>query len=354
MNLAELGEFGFIDRIRRQVADGAGVVQGIGDDCAALQLPPGELLLTTSDLLIEGVHFRRDWTGMEDLGHKSVAVNLSDIAAMGGTPRYLYLALGVPGDLALTALEVLVAGFVAACADYGVTLVGGDTCRSPGPLFISVTAEGSVPGGELVRRSGARPGDAIYVTGTLGDSALALQALQRGETPDAALLRRHHRPTARTTAGRAVAAAGLATAMIDVSDGLLADLGHLLDAGRVGAVLETAALPLSPAAGHRLVAAPALLELVLGGGEDYELLFTVAPGNEAQLVGLAAGWSVPVTRIGQVLPPNDGLQLSDPGGAAAGWCRAVSTIFPQAAEGVAMRRPFRPRVGPMFARLQAR
>lgn len=309
MKLAELGEFGFIERIRRQVTDGAGVVQGIGDDCAALQLPPGELLLTTSDLLIEGVHFRRDWTGMLDLGHKSVAVNVSDIAAMGGTPRFLYLALGVPAELPVVELESLVEGFVAACGDYGVTLAGGDTCRSPGPLFISVTAEGSVPAGELVRRSGATPGDAIYVTGTLGDSALALQALLRQEAPPPELLRRHHRPTARIAAGRALAAAGLATAMIDVSDGLLADLGHLLKGSGAGALLDTAALPLSAPAARLVAEQPQRLDLVLGGGEDYELLFTVPSGEEARLAKLAAGWSVPVSRIGRILPPDDGLQL---------------------------------------------
>jgi thiamine-monophosphate kinase len=311
MKLAELGEFGFIARIRQQVADGAGVVQGIGDDCAALELPAGELLLTTSDLLIEGVHFRRDWTGMDDLGYKCAAVNVSDIAAMGGTPRFLYLALGIPAELPLAELEALVGGFLAACSEYGTTLAGGDTCRSPGPLFISVTAEGSVPPGELVRRSGARPGDAIYVTGTLGDSALALYDLERGRTPDAALLTRHHRPTARSTAGRRLATAGLATAMIDISDGLLADLGHILESGAAGAVVDAAALPLSPAALARLQAAPELFERVLSGGEDYELLFTVAPADETRLAALVSAWPLPVTRIGQVTPPAEGLRVRD-------------------------------------------
>jgi thiamine-monophosphate kinase len=307
MKLDQLGEFGFIARIRGAVHDAPEVVLGIGDDCAALELPAGDLLLTTSDLLIEGVHFRRDWTGMEDLGRKSVAVNVSDIAAMGGTPRFLYLALGVPADLALDDLEALVGGFLAGCTEYGATLAGGDTCRSPGPLFISVTAEGSIPPGELVRRSGARPGDAIYVTGTLGDSALALYDLERGRTPAAELLARHHRPTARSTAGRRLAAAGLATAMIDISDGLLADLGHILAAGPAGAILETAALPLSPPAAARLEAQPELLGLVLGGGEDYELLFTVTPEKEPRLAALARDWPLPVTRIGRVTPPDGGL-----------------------------------------------
>lgn len=333
MKLEELGEFGFIARIRRQVADGAGVAQGIGDDCAALELPPGELLLTTNDLLIEGVHFRRDWTGMDDLGRKSVAVNVSDIAAMGGTPRFLYLGLGIPAGLDLAELEALVGGFVAGCAEYGATLAGGDTCRSPGPLFISVTAEGSIPPGELVRRSGAYPGEAIYVTGTLGDSALALHDLQQGRIPVAELLARHRRPTARSNAGRQIAAAGLATAMIDISDGLFADLGHLLAAAQAGALLKAEALPLSPAAASRLEAEPGLFELVLGGGEDYELLFTVAPENEQRLAALAKDWPLAVTRIGQVTPPDGGIRLEDRDGRTRSAVPRGFNHFPRGRQG---------------------
>ncbi len=311
MKLKDLGEFGFIDRIRGAVRDGRGVLLGIGDDCAALQLPAGELLLTTTDMLIEEVHFRRDWTGMDDLGRKSVAVNISDIAAMGGTPHFLYLGLGIPAALPLADLEALVGGFRVACDEYGVTLAGGDTCRSPGPLLISVTAEGSVPPGELVRRTGAAPGDAIYVTGTLGDSALALFDLRQGQRPDPELLARHHRPTARSAAGRSFAAAGLATAMIDISDGLLADLGHILAAASAGALLDAAALPLSPAAEARLRQSPELLDLVLAGGEDYELLLTVAPQNEGRLAELVRDWPLPVSRIGQLTPPDGGLLVKD-------------------------------------------
>ena len=311
MKLKDLGEFGFIERIRGGVRDGEGVVLGIGDDCAALQLPPGELLLTTSDLLIEEVHFRRDWTGMDDLGRKSAAVNISDVAAMGGTPRFLFLGLGIPEMLPLADLEALVGGFVAACDEYGVTLAGGDTCRSPGPLMISVTAEGSIPPGELVRRAGAAAGDAIYVTGTLGDSALALFDLQQGRTPAPELLARHCRPSARSEAGRRFAAAGLATAMIDLSDGLLADLGHILAASAAGALLDAAALPLSAAASARLQQSPELFDLVLAGGEDYELLLTVTPGNETRLAELVRDWALPVSRIGRVTPPDDGLLVKD-------------------------------------------
>jgi thiamine-monophosphate kinase len=247
VNLAELGEFGFIDRIGRAVpAAGTGVVLGIGDDCAALELPAGELLLTTTDLLIEQVHFRRNWTDWRTLGRKSVAVNVSDIAAMGGTPRHLFLGLAVPAGTRVEELDAFLAGFLEAAGHYGATLTGGDTCGSPGPLMISVTAVGAVPEEQLVRRSGARPGDAVYISGTLGDSGLALQLLLAGEAPDPFLARRHHDPEARTDLGRALAQANLPTAMIDVSDGLLADLGHLLKASGVGAAIEAAAIPLSP------------------------------------------------------------------------------------------------------------
>ncbi|MBE0596693.1 MAG: thiamine-phosphate kinase [Desulfuromonadales bacterium] len=310
MKIAQLGEFGFISRLRRQCPPGPGVRLGIGDDCAALEIPPGELLLTTTDLLLEQVHFRREWTDWHRLGRKSVAVNVSDIAAMGGTPRYLFLALALPADLEVTALDAFIDGFLAAAADYGASLAGGDTCRSPGPLLISVTAEGSVPAGELVGRSGARPGDAIYVSGTLGDSALALRQLLAGEAPEAFLAERHHNPSARTGLGRALAAARLATAMVDLSDGLVADLGHLLTASGVGGRVATASLPLSPAFRAALAAEPALLELALAGGEDYELLFTVPPERAAELPPLAAQLGLALTRVGE-LTSGPGLVLVD-------------------------------------------
>ncbi|MEJ2202408.1 MAG: thiamine-phosphate kinase [Desulfuromonadaceae bacterium] len=170
MKLSDLGEFGIIERIRQLVAATPGVVVGIGDDCAVLEIPPGEHLLTSTDLLLEEVHFRRCWTDPYRLGRKAVSVNVSDIAAMGGTPRQLYLGLAVPPAFAVAELDAFMAGFLSACSDYGAVLVGGDTCRSPGPLLISVTVEGSVAKQEQVCRSGARPGDAIYVSGTLGES----------------------------------------------------------------------------------------------------------------------------------------------------------------------------------------
>jgi len=311
MKLSQLGEFGFIERIRRSVSPGEGVNLGIGDDCAATTLPPEQLLLTTTDLLIEEIHFRRQWTDFRLLGRKSVAVNVSDIAAMGGTPRHLYLALGIPPELSVEGLDAFVAGFLEAATEYGAALAGGDTCRSAGPIVISVTAEGAVPEGELVRRSGARPGDAVYVSGTLGDSALALQLLAAGKTPDPLLARRHHDPTARIGLGRALAAAGIPSAMIDLSDGLVADLGHILSASGAGAQLHEGALPLSGPFRQALAEDPGGIKLALTGGEDYELLFTVPPEKAAALSPLADSLSIPLTCIGTVTPSDDGLVVKD-------------------------------------------
>lgn len=307
MSLAGLGEFGLIARIRAQVQDPADLPLGIGDDCAAARVPPGELLLTTTDLLIEQVHFRRDWTRARDLGRKSVAVNISDIAAMGGIPRQLFLGVGIPEDFLLSEIEAFLEGVLEAAADYGASLAGGDTCRSPGPLFISVTAQGSVPPEELLTRSGARPGDGIYVSGTLGDSALALRQLQAGQLPSPDLARRHHDPRARVELGRQLAAAKLASAMIDLSDGLLGDLGHILQASGVGARLEPRLLPLSAALRQALPAAAEQQELALTGGEDYELLFTVPPARQTAVAALASG-GLPLTRIG-VIGAEAGVEL---------------------------------------------
>lgn len=307
MSLAGLGEFGLIARIRQAVSDPADLPLGIGDDCAAALVPAGELLLTTTDLLIEGVHFRRDWTTVRDLGRKSVAVNISDIAAMGGTPRQIFLGVGLPADFPLAEIEGFLDGVLEAAAEYGAALAGGDTCRSPGPLFISVTAQGSVPPEELLTRGGARPGDAIYVSGTLGDSALALRQLQAGTLPQSALARRHHDPQARVTLGRQLAAGHLASAMIDLSDGLLGDLGHILTASGVGARLFPDSLPLSEPLRWVLPELLAQQELALTGGEDYELLFTVPPAQQGGLAALATA-GLPLTRIGEIVAES-GLKL---------------------------------------------
>jgi len=314
MKLAELGEFGFIDRIRSAARPGPGLRRGIGDDCAVSEVPAGELLLTTTDMLLEHVHFRRDWTTLRLLGRKLVAVNVSDIAAMGGTVRHLYLGLGVPVDMSVADLDELMVGVLEAANTYGADLAGGDTCVSSGPLVISVTAEGTIAAGTEVGRGGARPGDAIYVSGSLGDSALALRMLKEGRVPEPFLATRHHDPQARASLGRRLAKEGLATAMIDVSDGLLSDLGHLLRASQCGAAIEGAALPLSPAFTAAMALKPGLFDLALSGGEDYELLFTAPPEATDILTRIAESEQIPLSRIGSVVSSSHGLVVIDRSG----------------------------------------
>jgi len=296
--LSTLGEFGLIRRIQQQAGTAGHLVKGIGDDCAVQCQQSGQELLTSTDLLIEGVHFNRRWTSMEQLGRKAAAVNISDIAAMGGTPQSLFFAVGCPQDLSVEEIEDLTRGFLAEVEHYGAVLAGGDTCRSPGPLFLSVTVQGVIGAGRAIYRQGARVGDAIYVSGTLGDSALALQLLQQGELPPAELLARHHTPPARVALGLQLSGQQLASALIDVSDGLLADLEHILEGSAIGADLELERLPLSEAFRVQLAADRQLLDLALGGGEDYELLFTSSRQNLADSTGLEP----PVTRIGTIRP----------------------------------------------------
>jgi thiamine-monophosphate kinase len=300
LKLKELGEFNLIDRIREQASRGEGVQRGIGDDAAVLDLPEGHQLLTSTDLLIEAVHFRHDWTDCKSLGHKAVAVNLSDIAAMGGTPRYLYLGLACPEEAESSDIEAFLQGVFDETSKYGVSLVGGDTCRSPGPWMISVMVEGSVPRHLAVGRDGAQPGDLIMVSGTLGDSALALSLLKTGIKAHPELLKRHHQPVAWVELGRLLGENNFASAMIDVSDGLTGDLEHILQASQVDGLIEEAEIPLSEAFQSHLDCDPPLMELALNGGEDYELLFTVAPDKAPAVRELCAARQLQVTTIGSI------------------------------------------------------
>lgn len=314
MKLRDLGEFGLIDTIRARAATAPGVRRGIGDDAAELELPAGERLLTSTDLLLEAVHFDFAWISPFDLGAKAVAVNLSDIAAMGGTARFLYVGLACPADAAIADLDAFIDGVLTEAGRHGAVLVGGDTCRSPGPWIISVTVEGSVPAGEAVGRDGARPGDRLLVSGTLGDSALALALWQEGAVPEPFLAARHCRPTPRLALGRELARLGLASAMIDLSDGLAADLQHILESSGVSAEVNRADLPLSSAFREHLDREPYRFDLALGGGEDYELLCSVPASRVNEALAAASRLGVPLTPIGTLLPGAAGLLLRDPDG----------------------------------------
>ena len=300
MKLAELGEFGLIDRIAGRVRPGGTVRLGIGDDAAATLPTAGMLTLTTTDMLVEGIHFDLAYSDPVTLGRKSLAVNLSDIAAMGGIPRYCFLSLAIPPSCPVEFLDRFVTAFLDLADRHGVTLAGGDTCASRDGLIISVTQVGEQAPGRIVSRAGARPGDLVCVTGFLGDAALGLELLRQGER-DGEAVRRQLAPEARVSEGVALARAGLPSAMIDVSDGLLADLGHILDRSEVGAELELALLPLSDAYRSRFPGTTASdLSMALSGGEDYELLFTIDSGRWAELEALSAAFDTPVTRIGTI------------------------------------------------------
>jgi thiamine-monophosphate kinase len=314
MKLSRLGEFGLIEEIRRTTATGRGVRIGIGDDCAWVNHPAGSSLIT-ADLLIEGVHFDLKWTSLDALGHKSLAVNLSDIAAMGGVPAYAILSLGIPGNFDSKQIAAFYRGFNRLARRSRVVLIGGDTNIAKS-MIVSVCLIGHPPA-RPVRRRGAKVADDIYVTGTLGDSALGL-ALLRKQLPGAKklvsahLLARHHRPTPRLAAGALLARHNLATAMIDVSDGLLQDLGHICRASGTGATIEHERLPLSRA--YLELAGKASTGLALNGGEDYELLFCARPRHRERIEKLSAPAKVRITRIGRCVPAARGITVLDSAG----------------------------------------
>ena len=312
-----LTEFELIDRFFRQAEGGAtrsrGVLLGIGDDAALLAPTAGSELVASVDMLVAGRHFFAD-VDSEALGHKALAVNLSDMAAMGATPRWALLAGALP-DADPRWLDGFARGFFALAAAHGVELVGGDTTR--GPLNLCVTILGEVPAGEALLRGGARAGDSIWVSGVLGDASLALAhragrvVLSHDEAAacESALLR----PTPQVALG--VQLRGLASAAVDVSDGLVGDLGHVLAASKLGAVLELAAIPRSTALGRQLdgSAHDIAMQCLLAGGDDYELCFTVSPSCDSRVAALAAELGLALHRVGTIVAGRD-LIVRDPFG----------------------------------------
>ena len=286
------GEFDLIARIRARVATRADVVLGIGDDAALLAPPPGRQLVVTADTLNEGVHFPRG-TSPADVGWKALAVNLSDLASMGAEPAWCTLSLSLPqSDPAW--IDGFLDGFLDLAGQHGIALVGGDTTR--GPLSIAVTAMGLVEPGRALRRDGARVGDGVWVTGTLGDAAGGLAHLDRRSSP--ILRERLDRPTPRVDAGRALA--GIATACVDVSDGLLADLGHVCARSDVAACIDVDTLPASAALREAFGEADRIA-LQAGGGDDYELCFTAPAHAGAGIDAVSAQLGLQITRIGRIV-----------------------------------------------------
>lgn len=303
--LNELGEFELIDLIaHHQPAEHGRLLKGIGDDCAVIAGDGDSVTLVTVDTMVEGAHFDVRTSTPEGIGAKLLAVNLSDVAAMGGSPEEAFLAISVSPEYDADVIERMISGLQAYAARFGVQLAGGDTTSTSGPLVLTLTLVGSCRRGEVVYRSGAKPGDSVYVTGTPGDSGAGL-LLSQGARAELTrehrtyLFRRHHRPEPRVSAGRKLASEGVATAMIDVSDGLAADLRHICQQSKVDVLIDPARLPISDAL-SAFCAASGLdpVEMALSSGEDYELAFT-APSRD-----FCTDWDAEcrLTYIGKVLP----------------------------------------------------
>lgn len=318
-----MNEFERIKQIRALAESRGGssdLIRGIGDDAAVFRSVPGFDVVVSTDLLVEDVDFRRDTTQPELLGHKALAVSLSDIAAMGARPRWALLSIGVPEDIWNSdCIDQFYAGFFKLADRYGVKLIGGDLSRTSARIVIDSIVIGECPSNRELYRSGAQPGDQIYVTGYLGDAAAGLRLLERGArlNPDRGarhlvdnLLLRQLQPEPRVGWGLLLGEKQLASAMIDISDGLSSDLTHLCDESDVGALVEASRLPIdevvSEVCGRRALDP---LMLALHGGEDFELLFTVSPEKVRGLPTRVDG--VSITRIGEIKTADEGVRISE-------------------------------------------
>jgi thiamine-monophosphate kinase len=315
MNAAEsrlvrdVGEFGLINVLADTLPSEARAVPdlslGIGDDAAVWQPAAGEQVVVTTDSLIEGVHFRLDWTDWRSLGHKSLAVNISDLAAMGAAPKLAMVTLGLRGDERLADLRAMYEGLGDLARRYGVAIAGGDIVRSPQSLMLHVTALGETRHGRVLTRSGARAGDLIAVSGTIGASAAGLRLLQSEEADQRRqaataplLIAAHLRPEPRVALGEALLRHG-ASATMDLSDGLLGDLPKILEASGVSGRVDARRIPV--AAAVRALFPDDWLELAMRGGEDYELLFTAPPEQWPEIERAVAAVGGAVTAIGEVV-----------------------------------------------------
>jgi thiamine-monophosphate kinase len=311
-----------ISRIRSLARKSESVLVGIGDDAAVIKAGEAIDLIACSDLSVEGVHFRIEWSEARLIGRKSLAVTLSDMAAMGGTARYAMISVALPASLSSRLIDELFQGFFDIADACGVSIVGGDTSASPGGLFIDTTVIGESQSGRAVTRAGAKAGNLIYVTGSLGASALGLSLLEQGYRLDSEkvdssenrarleALIKHLRPEPRLEAGKAIGEAGLATAMIDISDGLSTDLWHILDESRSGAIIRAVDIPIAECV--ELLAPDSAFGFALHGGEEYELLFTSPLDAQAKVEELSGALSLRITLIGEITA-SEGLELERDG-----------------------------------------
>jgi thiamine-monophosphate kinase len=286
-----MDEFQFLNNLRSKYS-----LDKLGDDCAVLPKDAETDLLFTADMLIEDIDFRLEWTGPVFLGHKALAVSLSDVAAMGGAPKWAMLSLGIPETLWKTDfVDLFYAGWFELANDCAVELIGGDISRSPDKLVIDSMVGGEIPKGQAIRRSGAKPGDNILVTGSLGGAAGGLRLLEksleidcRGNDPGGILVRKQLNPIPQIRIGNALQALGIATSMIDISDGLSSDLGHICQESGVGARISMESLPIDRHL-RSFFDEDTCSAMALHGGEDFELLFTVSPKCSVSVPGICIG-----------------------------------------------------------------
>jgi thiamine-monophosphate kinase len=301
-----LGERALIDRITARLAMPSWVVVGPGDDAAVIAPERGALDVLTTDAQVEGIHFDHRFVPADAIGHRALAVNLSDLAAMGAKPRAALLSLVLPDALDVAVVDGMLDGIMALAARHGVTLIGGNISRSPGPLVVDVTAVGSVRPRRVLRRAGARPGDGVYVTGTIGDALVGLRYLQAdaGREPErfASQVDRYLRPEPRVRVGMLLGRSRAASACMDLSDGLSDAIRQVAAASSVGITIDADALPIAEGVRRWHVddnADPTAM--ALQGGDDYELLFTARPSHAGRLRDVMAhAGSLPITRIGEV------------------------------------------------------
>ncbi len=314
--MGKADEFELIARYFAPLAGDEPGAFALADDAAVLGIEPGQRMVITTDTIVESVHFRSD-DPPAVVAAKALRVNLSDLAAMGAIPKAYTLSLALPEDRDEEWVGQFALALAAEQASFDLTLIGGDTVATPGRLTVTVTAFGTLPAGSELRRSNARAGDAVYVSGAIGDAALGLKVL-KGELPDLApeharaLKDRYHRPRPRVSLGPRLT--DLANAAIDISDGLAADLGHVCAASGMAATIMAPRVPLSEAARAAVAADPGLMTAVLTGGDDYELLFTCAPDDAPAVAALSRELDLPLTAIGQVAEGDGGVRVIDANG----------------------------------------
>jgi len=314
--LKDIGEFGLIARIdallKREGVQAPGVSLGIGDDTASFRARPGHEILVTCDCVVEGRHFLSRHISPVNLGRRSMMLNISDIGAMGGQPLYALISLGLKNETPVQDIENLYRGFLVELNPFGASIIGGNLTKSGNGIFIDITLIGEVEEGRAVRRSGARPGDVILVTGYPGQSAAGLALLLESlASEDQALVKAYNNPSHRAREGRAVALTGCATAMIDTSDGFVGDLGHICEESRVGALLNQEKFPLSDdlrKAAQKLKKEP--WQFFLGDSDDYQLIITCRPEHvERVRSAIAATYEGPVTQVGELTTAEQGVRV---------------------------------------------